>query len=38
MPDALPYTRAMQPGDSLQLPFAERRIFSVSALNRDARA
>jgi exodeoxyribonuclease VII large subunit len=27
----------MQPGDSLQLPFAERRVFSVSSLNRDAR-
>jgi exodeoxyribonuclease VII large subunit len=27
----------MQPGDSLQLPFAERRILSVSSLNRDAR-
>ena len=27
----------MQPGDSLQLPFEERRIFSVSNLNREAR-
>jgi exodeoxyribonuclease VII large subunit len=28
----------MQPGDSLQLPFAERQVLSVSALNRSARA
>ena len=27
----------MQPGDSLQLPFQERRILSVSSLNREAR-
>ena len=27
----------MQPGDSLQLPFEERRILSVSNLNREAR-
>ena len=27
----------MQPGDSLQLPFEERRILSVANLNRDAR-
>jgi exodeoxyribonuclease VII large subunit len=27
----------MQPGESLKLPFAERRIFSVSSLNREAR-
>jgi exodeoxyribonuclease VII large subunit len=27
----------MQPGDSLQLPFQERRILSVSNLNREAR-
>jgi len=27
----------MQPGDSLQLPFQERRILSVSGLNREAR-
>lgn len=27
----------MQPGDSLQLPFAERRILSVANLNREAR-
>jgi exodeoxyribonuclease VII large subunit len=27
----------MQPGDSLQLPFEERRILSVSSLNREAR-
>ncbi|HET7609088.1 MAG TPA: exodeoxyribonuclease VII large subunit, partial [Gammaproteobacteria bacterium] len=27
----------MQPGDSLQLPFAERRILSVASLNREAR-
>ena len=27
----------MQPGDSLQLPFEERRILSVSGLNREAR-
>ena len=34
---ALPYTARMQPGDSLQLPFEERRILSVSGLNREAR-
>jgi exodeoxyribonuclease VII large subunit len=28
---------AMQPGDSLQLPFEERRILSVGGLNREAR-
>jgi exodeoxyribonuclease VII large subunit len=33
----LPYTAGMQPGDSLQLPFEERRILSVSGLNREAR-
>src|SRR6185436_9906394 len=33
----LPYNAAMQPGDSLQLPFQERRILSVSNLNREAR-
>jgi exodeoxyribonuclease VII large subunit len=33
----LPYNAAMQPGDSLQLPFEERRILSVSGLNREAR-
>jgi exodeoxyribonuclease VII large subunit len=27
----------MQPGDSLQLPFEERRVLSVSGLNREAR-
>ncbi len=27
----------MQPGDSLNLPFAERRVLSVSSLNREAR-
>jgi exodeoxyribonuclease VII large subunit len=27
----------MQPGDSLQLPFEERRVLSVSSLNREAR-
>ena len=27
----------MQPGDSLQLPFEERRILSVTGLNREAR-
>ena len=27
----------MQPGDSLQLPFEERRVLSVANLNRDAR-
>jgi exodeoxyribonuclease VII large subunit len=27
----------MQPGDSLKLPFAERRILTVSSLNREAR-
>jgi exodeoxyribonuclease VII large subunit len=27
----------MRPGDSLQLPFEERRVLSVSALNREAR-
>ena len=27
----------MQPGDSLQLPFQERRILSVANLNREAR-
>jgi exodeoxyribonuclease VII large subunit len=31
------YTAAMRPGDSLQLPFEERRILSVSGLNREAR-
>ncbi len=34
---ALLYTDGMQPGDSLQLPFEERRILSVSGLNREAR-
>src|SRR6186997_469760 len=33
----VPYNAAMQPGDSLQLPFEERRILSVANLNRDAR-
>jgi exodeoxyribonuclease VII large subunit len=33
----LPYTVDMPPGDSLKLPFEERRILSVSALNREAR-
>src|SRR5258706_217289 len=33
----LPYTAGMLPGDSLKLPFEERRILSVSALNREAR-
>jgi exodeoxyribonuclease VII large subunit len=28
----------MQPGDSFQLPFAERQVLTVSALNRSARA
>ena len=27
----------MQPGDTLKLPFEERRILSVSGLNREAR-
>src|ERR1700752_1029120 len=31
------YNGPMQPGDSLQLPFEERRILSVANLNRDAR-
>ena len=31
------YNARMQPGDSLQLPFEERRILSVSNLNREAR-
>ena len=34
---SVPYTARMQPGDSLQLPFEERRILSVSGLNREAR-
>jgi exodeoxyribonuclease VII large subunit len=29
--------KAMRPGDSLQLPFEERRVLSVSGLNREAR-
>src|SRR5712671_1988371 len=33
----LPYTAGMLPGDSLKLPFEERRILSVSGLNREAR-
>src|SRR6185503_19965676 len=36
-PSACRYTDSVQPGDSLQLPFAERRILSVSSLNRDVR-
>src|ERR1700741_2706661 len=32
----VPYNAAMQSGDSLQLPFQERRILSVSNLNREA--
>jgi exodeoxyribonuclease VII large subunit len=34
----LSYTAAMRSGDSMQLPFEERRILSVSALNREAKA
>jgi exodeoxyribonuclease VII large subunit len=33
----LPYTASMRSGDSLQLPFEERRILSVSGLNREAK-
>jgi exodeoxyribonuclease VII large subunit len=36
--EALPYTSPMRSGDSLQLPFEERRILSVSGLNREAKA
>ena len=36
-PEPLPYTATMVSGDSLQLPFEERRILSVSGLNREAR-
>ncbi len=33
----LPYTARMPSGDSLKLPFEERRILSVTGLNREAR-